>query len=594
MNTRRAPLAIALLAIVGVVAWLPACTTRSLDITDVTVEATVQPDGTMVVVEHLTYEFHGDYNGGTRSIPPSSRYQVVDVTVVEDGRSLELVDANPASLRWRGLGPPGKVTGRHTYDLSYRVIGAVTVAPDVGELYWQFVGADFPFVAHVGVTITMPGPSEGIEAFAHGALNGVVAIDGNQVTLSVDDNPAGTFVEARVLASAAGFTVPPSGEPKRDRILAEELRAARDADARKVELREEIDRRDDQKRLGTLLTPVVAVAALVAFAAIFRRWGKEPRQPDDIGDYWREVPAEPPAICKAVLDFGQVGQDSLSFTLLDLAQRGFLSITETHDGYEFTRRSPSANGRLTKTSGYEEQALDWMFAEGSTTTQDELTERAKADRTASVTWINEFKAAVRAAAESHNYVDRRFPAKWAVHGLLIVLVALAGFGIAIGLQAPVAWALLGVAALLIALSPVLRKRTAAGARKAAELAGLRRFLRDFSRLNEEAYVGDLVLYERYLVYAVMLGVAKELLDGLQLRLPEVVAAGSGFAPWFIGSSLTDHGDSRLGGLGSVGSFAAEFTSATAAAMAPPSSTGGGGGFSGGGGGGGGGGGAGGW
>ena len=145
---------------------------------------------------------------------------------------------------------------------------------------------------------------------------------------------------------------------------------------------------------------------------------------------------------------------------------------------------------------------------------------------------------------------------------------------------------IGAAVVLFLFMRTLLQRTPAGARRAAEWDGLRSFLKDFSRLDE-AVSGDMIIYERYLVAAVALGVADELVRGLSLKVPEVVA-NPGFATWYVASSL-GHG---LGGsgLGDFGSFDSTFGSTTGAFTPQSSGTGGGGGFSGGGGGGGGGGG----
>jgi uncharacterized membrane protein len=81
-----------------------------------------------------------------------------------------------------------------------------------------------------------------------------------------------------------------------------------------------------------------------------------------------------------------------------------------------------------------------------------------------------------------------------------------------------------------------------------------------------------------------------------VRFPQLADANSGFATWYVVGNAAGYANfSRLDSIGTIGSFASEFSSATAAAFSPPSSSsGGGGGFSGGGGGGGGGGGSGGW
>jgi uncharacterized membrane protein len=150
---------------------------------------------------------------------------------------------------------------------------------------------------------------------------------------------------------------------------------------------------------------------------------------------------------------------------------------------------------------------------------------------------------------------------------------------------------------LLCCSPLLRKRTQKGARKHAEVAGLKAFLRDFS-LVDDVPVGHLALYERYLVYAVALGVADRLIAALRIRFPELADPSSGFVPWYVYGVAAGRGGGgldKLAGIGSMSGFASDFSRATSAAFSPPSSSsGGGGGFSGGGGGGGGGGGFGGW
>jgi uncharacterized membrane protein len=138
----------------------------------------------------------------------------------------------------------------------------------------------------------------------------------------------------------------------------------------------------------------------------------------------------------------------------------------------------------------------------------------------------------------------------------------------------------GVAAavlIFIAGLSLLSNRTQAGADAAAKAAGLKRYLQDFSRL-EDAPVGHLILWERYLVYAVALGVSADLVRGMAVRVPEVLN-NPGFGVWYVGTNR------RFDGFDTIGTSTAAVVSAST-----PNTSGSGGGFSGGGGGGGGGGG----
>ena len=192
------------------------------------------------------------------------------------------------------------------------------------------------------------------------------------------------------------------------------------------------------------------------------------------------------------------------------------------------------------------------------------------------------------------YINRGRPHVYVLPVLLGLAVG--GLGLlAFVLQAWVA-AVAGITTglVLFGLTILMRQRTPAGARRFAMWDGLGRFLEDFSRLgDDDVRVADKAIYERYLVAAVALGVADKLVEGLQLRVPEV-AHDPGFATWYTSRSLVGTGGLAGGvsGMGNLSSFASHFGGGATAAFTPQSSGSGtgGGGFSGGGGGGGGGGG----
>ena len=364
---------------------------------------------------------------------------------------------------------------------------------------------------------------------------------------------------------------------------------------------DEIERLTDErnKAIGNIVGPVVGLLGVGAFLVIWRKWGKEPDEPENIGEYFRDVPAESPAVVASLDDWGSVDSKAFAATVIDLAQRGWFTISEEGNDFRFSR-STKAEGEPLR--NYENRVL-WRLFEGgrATVTQDELTAEASSERTTSASWMSNFRQEVNADFKAQGYIATQGCLPWLLHAAVIVVLALVGVGATFGLGAPGGVVALVGAAVLVGLTPLLRKRTVRGTQKYAEINGLRKFLEDFS-LVDDVPVGHLALYERYLVYAVALGVADKLLAGLRVRFPELAAQNSGFAPWYIGAYGYGHGGQglqgsmdRLAGLNSLGSFANNFSSATAAAFSPPSSSSGsGGGFSGGSSGGGGGGGAGGW
>ena len=581
---RRVAAGLAAAVVVALVVIVPAGTAWAKDfgIDSVLTQAVVVPDGSMTVREDVTYDFDGTFNHLTRTFASGT---ISDLQAAEGEHPLALEQSGVAGVPWQWAIP--NTSGRHTYTFTYTVLGAVRAGSDVGELNWQFIGTDTSVpIGHVSISIKVPGDGTGVRAWAHGPLDGVVTVTANLVGLEVDHLPAHTFVEAHVVDPIENFTMAPGPAPVLPAILAQEQLDADAANQARADARARIEHRHQL----TVAMPFVVVAGLLGFVLIWFFWGREPERPADIGDYWREVPDDPPAVGRSLLDFGTVDASAFSATVVDLAQRGYLRISEERTDrligkdkvtYRFeTLRHQDVDGL----EPWERTVLQRLFPGVESSTQDDLTTWARANQREAQSFWRGFRASVKDEVERKGYLvgHRLLPFLCAIG----VIVALVAFAVAM-FSTGTLWGLvpMGVAFALFFFLRTLLQRTPAGARRAAEWDGLRHFLKDFSRLDE-AVSGDMIIYERYLVAAVALGVADDLVRGLSLKVPEVVA-NPGFATWYVASSL-DQGFS--GGLGGFGSFDSTFGATTGAFTPQSSGTGGGGGFSGGGGGGGGGGG----
>jgi uncharacterized membrane protein len=338
------------------------------------------------------------------------------------------------------------------------------------------------------------------------------------------------------------------------------------------------------------------VAGWIVFLLLFRRFGKEYGATTDVGEYLREPPDDPPAFVPTLMHWGDVQPIALSATIVDLAQRGFLTITETHEDHLILK--DKTDWRLTQQAHdeplrpFEAAVLGQLFGEGPETTQSAFAHWCRNHRTDADRWWRDVKSKVKADFDARAYLEGGKGAAYAIN----VLVAFVVIGLSIAaVAAGATWAIVGIVAgtAQALLTALLRRRTPAGAQRLAEWQAFKRFLKDFSQL-EDAPVGHLILWERYLVYAVALGVTAEVARALAAKIPppdQATGAGVGFAPWFVGM----HGPGALDSIGSFAGFASGFGPAIVAAATPQSSASsgsgfGGGGFSGGGGGGGGGGG----
>ncbi len=564
----------------GIIAASVLIPKKAFTVPRVAVDGTLDPDGTLHLVEHITYDFTGQFHFGTRPIPVGS-YQITDMTVTEGGRPLPNTGA-PYNLTWYFTAEDET----RTFAIAYTVRGATAAGADVAELYWKWVGEDHPTIGLVTANLHVPPGTGRLRAWGHGPLQGAVHVGTDSVTFRAPAVPRGTFVEGRVAIPVARMPgLPPSTEARLPRILAEEssfIRATKDARARAAEAAQ---RERDARAALSWGAPVVVLAGILGFLWLWKRYGKEPAPITPVGEYFRDLPDDPPAVVEGLVHWGTISATAFSATVLDLAQRGFLTVTETRvdrallpdrTDYELTATEKD-RGEL---KAFERTALEQVFAGGSPVLQSEIAKYARAHQSEAQGRWNSFKADAATSLRSRKYINGHRSKPFLLNIASALVVGVVGVG-TLGLHL---WVVGGIAVAWavaqLALTPLLRQRSPLGNQRFLEWQGVRNYLRDFSQLAD-APVGHLVLWERYLVYATALGVSEQLAQGLAARIPP--EEQTQFAPWYIGHTPGS------ASFGSIGDFSAGLAGSTAS-FTPPSSSGGGGGFSGGGGGGGGGGG----
>ena len=102
-------------------------------------------------------------------------------------------------------------------------------------------------------------------------------------------------------------------------------------------------RRDAQvellRRVANRVFPIVPILGWVGFILIWLRWGREYKTDHDVGEYQREPFDDPPALVPTLFDWGGVPDVAVSATLVDLAQRGYMTIEGSEDARAFLTRS---------------------------------------------------------------------------------------------------------------------------------------------------------------------------------------------------------------------------------------------------------------
>ncbi|KUG03349.1 hypothetical protein ASZ90_019235 [hydrocarbon metagenome] len=591
---------------------------RSLSLEQVVVDAQVLPDASMQVTERITVDFSGQWNGFYIKIPQGDT-PIIEVAVSENGQPYQF---NPGTE----YGPPGtyltKTEGNQilidwsisaadqvrTFDVSYRVLNAVKIHSDVAELYRKFISeSNGNKISNVQVNLKLPAGSEqfkqgeDIRIWGHGPLTGEVKFAGPEtVVWLIDGLPAYTFLEGRVVMPASLFTAAPAQayteQPALAAILAEEEGWAEDANRQRMMAKAE-----------TAGAAGIVGAALAGLFVLWRRFGRSHKAVFE-GDYYRDLPASySPAELSVLWNFNKMKAQDITATILDLARRKFLRLDEdTIDVRRLLGTKEITTYRISFLPAPEpgflrnpeeavlrphEQRLIGFLQKNIGGGQGhiyltDIENYAKKYGESFYEFWQEWTSEVIDKGEKYKFFDDK--------GNMPLFTILGGLGIftlgcilaaKIGI---IGYALIIAGAIFLFVPRLFKRRSVSGQEDYVRWQAFKKFLEHFSEM-ERHEIPSLIIWEHYLVFAVTLGVAKQVIRQLEVVFPNMQDGdyrfGHGWMTYGTYSGINRLNDS-FEGIGD--SFENALQSAQKSVSKSSSGSGGGGGFSGGGGGGGGG------
>lgn len=540
-------------------------------------DITIQADGRLLVQESLDVDFGSlERHGIFRDIPivyewpqDATKVRVYEIAVlwVRDGsdRPVRFETSRVGANEEIKIGDPDRtVTGVQRYRLAYVITGALNSFSDHDELFWNATGGDWDVpMAAASAVVGAPAAISSTACYV-GASGSRDPCAAKALT------PSRVSFASRALAPGEQLTVVvalPKGVVTEPRPILQ-------------------DRPRDAAGYFSFAPGWLALAAFVAVAGlalvVWRWWSvgrDDPERVTIVPEYEPPDRMRPAEV--GVLVDERADTLDVTATIVDLAVRGYLTITEVPKQGIFgsrdwllARAKPSDDALLE----YERTILDGLFDDGNEVKLSSL--KRHFYRTLS-------------KAESQLYTDATtkgwFPADpssvratYAVAGggLLVLAAGIAGllgylFG---GGVVGVAAAIPAIA--LIAASPVMPRRTRAGAELARRSFGFKRYMQvaetDRQRFAEKEHI-----FADYLPYAIVFACVDQwakAFEGIDLK-----EATRG---WYTGTTLGTFNAMDLSH--DLSSFSNQVSTAIASTPGGSGSSGFGGGAGGGGGGGGGG------
>jgi hypothetical protein len=562
------------------------------------VDLTIEPDGTLVTREVITYDFGANQRHGIQrdlvikelyDDDHDRRYDVEVTGVSADpGTPDDVQISDDGGFRRIRIGDPDRtITGVHTYTIEYTVTGALKAFEDHDELNWDVIGHQWNVpIDRASARVQAPADITQVACFqgvsgsrlgcAEAAASGATATFG---TSDLDPNAGMTIVVAL-----------PKGaiQPEPAPILVER-RTLEDAFA--------INGRTLGASGALAVLGIGAVSVLAWRRGRDRRWtgpavdaamgnltGEEQRIPlgrQEAGT----VEFVPPDKVRP----GQVGTLideranllDVTATIVDLAVRGFLRITELDDD----GKPDYQLDRLEKDTGelhpYERELLDSLFATGPSVKLSDL----KYEFTSELASLKEALYDDVVANGWYRVRPDRTRLWWRLLGIAVVVVGvlltiLVASTTSFGLI-PLAIVLTGI--VLLAVGGTMPARTGKGSAMLSRIRGFRRLFDEGEEDTRARFAEQQGIFSQYLPYAIVFGCTEKWARAFEgLSAEQLGATG-----WYQGPNL--FGAYALSS--AMNSFETTATGTLYASQPSSSSASGfsGGGFSGGGGGGGGGG-----
>ena len=581
--------------------WIPDLSAaKSYRITGVSIDAQLQTDGSMDVIESRTFKFSGSFSFVFRTLATQDRVTFQDFRVSENGRFYELSDSGRPGT-YRVTRPSGQIEVRwffdaknesRTFDFHYRVLNAVARHEDVAVLYYQFISGDWDRVSqNVRLHVKPPGNllQSQLNEWLHGPLwaESRIETDGS-ITAWCEHLPSRTYLEIRALYPPDKFRGAPSyAGTVRSRIINEEARWVEESNRMREEAIKERDEasrkmeaREQRQEQGKWVVIVLSVLGLGFAWRNYRKYGQRPSLPPSV-KYASDIPENiPPALVGYLLSNREIYGGAIVSTMMDLARRGFINLRE-----EQTEKRKLFGGTRTVTdytwdlnreywlehnsdlAVYEDDLLKFIFddlAEG----RDSIDlKEIKKQQSKFTKFFREWKKEVKKLGDEKRWFDRESNrGMYYSLGIGIVMIILSGVAAYfIGIWAIV----LGVASIAVfILSFLIPHRTKEGEMLARHWKALKRYLLKYHyrSMDKSALLSRI---DDYLVYGIVLGLGQKIFKELAAYIP--AEDYQRYVPWYV-----YHGTGT--GAFTPDAFASAFSSmvaTTTSSMSTASGTGGG-------------------
>lgn len=407
--------------------------------------------------------------------------------------------------------------------VTYTLKDVVVLHNDVAEIAWDFIGSDYEDdITDLIIVIKLPGNSSDLRVFSHGPLNGSNEIVNQGEVKAIWANlPAKQAVDVRVVFDRSLV----SDANKRSNVdgLANILAVEKIRADKANEERQSI--KNKYIILSVLFGGYILGAIIIAIRYYFK-YDKEYKYAFN-SDYYREFIEDYDVEVIDYLFNKSITPNAMSASIMNLIYKKKIDIEKVMDknkeSFKFILKTKE------KVSDTEKKLLDFLFdkiGNGKEFTIKELKDYAKSSsyQTFLTNYTNWKNAVVSDALKQNFYEDLKKPKFF---GVLYALLGGGLFYVNVYYQTDIifGYLLFPIAIILFIYMIAFRRKTKKGAEHFTKWKAFKKFLTDFGNFKEKD-LPEVKLWERYLVYAVVFGIADKVEKAMNVKINEIDPEGT--------------------------------------------------------------------
>ena len=418
--------------------------------------------------------------------------------------------------------------------ITYTLKDLVVVHNDIAEIAHDFIGTDYAEeINNLIIRINLPSSSKELRIFSHGPLNGNNRIiDDKSVEITYKRLPKNNPVDARVVfdKSLVPKATKKSNADGLNKILEVEKERANYAN----KLRESARKREKMLQTLPIIMEILLGIWLIGLVAIvykfYNKNDKEYRSEFD-GKYFRDFPEEYTPSTVSYLMNKSINNLSFNAGILDLIRKKAITIEEVtidkkglfknkqQKDYKLSR---NMNFNLDTLSTSEKKLFNLLIGtvgNGDYVILGDMKEFSKDYDNAKrlISGYDSWRYACESEAETEEFYEntKKEKTNCILYSLIFIPITFLALLCGSNMGRVLIMDLFGILAIIYFSSAT--KRTKKGNEQYHKWKGLKNFLADFGRLDEKD-LPEIKLWERYLVYATMFGLAVKVQNAMKTNL----------------------------------------------------------------------------